>query len=298
MLQVASHPTSFAAHHHLPHHARPIPTPTVQLPRTLARPPFLEVSREAIMAVAPELANVPAEYIRRGLRPKAYQYVTSFISILMIHSFCRMLAGIAALSMPSSMSKSQLPLSLSIPIRPTSTQPLYPTHVLAVGSSKSSPNEHVMMFPIHNIVLASQCSSLPRLPSASLPSSSKLHAPVLPLALPSPAAFKVIHTYMYSHSLGGVLQSLFPLPSGFVQSLSHNTVQSTLASGATLHQLSSYLCSSAGSSLQILTTHAAHVKELWQDMVALGLYDPELWDTVDLAWDVVLGALNLAASGH
>jgi hypothetical protein len=33
-------------------------------------------------------------------------------------------------------------------------------------------------------------------------------------------------------------------------------------------------------------------------MVALGLCDPELWDTVDLAWEVVLGALNLAASGH
>jgi hypothetical protein len=33
-------------------------------------------------------------------------------------------------------------------------------------------------------------------------------------------------------------------------------------------------------------------------MVALGLYDSELWDTVDLAWEVVLGALNLAASGH
>ena len=211
-----------------------------------------------------------------------------------------MLAGIAALSIPTSMSKSQLPSSLSIPIRPTSSQPAYPTHVLAVSSSKSSPNEHVKMFPIHSIVLASQCSSLPRLPnSPPIPSSSsKLHAPVLPLALPSPAAFQVIHTYLYNHSLGGVLQALFPLPSGFVQSLSYNTVQSTLASGSTLHQLSSYLCSSAGSNLQILTTHAAHVKELWQDMVALGLHDPELWDTVDLAWEVVLGALNLAASGH
>ena len=215
-----------------------------------------------------------------------------------INLFYRMLAGIAALSIPTSMSKSQLPPSLSIPIRPTSSQPTYPTHVLAVGSSKSSPNEHVVLFPIHSIVLASQCSSIPRLPSSSPPSSSKLHAPVLPLALPSPAAFQVIHAYLYNHSLGGVLQALFPLPSGFVQSLSHNTVQSTLASGTTLHQLSSYLCSSAGSSLQVLTTHAAHIKELWQDMVALGLCDPELWDTVDLAWEVVLGALNLAASGH
>jgi len=211
---------------------------------------------------------------------------------------CRMLAGIAALSMPTSMSKSQLQPSLTIPIRHSSGHPTYPTHVLAVGSSKSSANEHVLMFPIHSIVLASQCSSLPRLPNSSLPSSSTLHAPVLPLALPSPAAFKILHTYLYNHSLGGVLQALFPLPSGFVQSLSHNTIQSTLASGTTLHQLSSYLCSSAGSSLQGLTTYAAHVKELWQDMVALGLYDPELWDAVDLAWEVVLGALNLAAAGH
>ena len=73
MLQVASHPTSFT---HAPRHPRSIPTSsTVQLPRTLARPPFAEVSREAIIAVAPELANVPPEYIRRGLRPQTHQYV-------------------------------------------------------------------------------------------------------------------------------------------------------------------------------------------------------------------------------
>jgi len=43
---------------------------------------------------------------------------------------------------------------------------------------------------------------------------------------------------------------------------------------------------------------AGHVKELWQDMVALGLNDPELWDTLDLAWEIVLGALNLAAAAQ
>jgi hypothetical protein len=62
-------------HGHGHHHA--MPSPSVQLPRTLTRPPFAEVSREAIQAVAPELANVPAEYIRRGLRTKAHQYVHS-----------------------------------------------------------------------------------------------------------------------------------------------------------------------------------------------------------------------------
>ncbi|PPQ95076.1 hypothetical protein CVT25_002599 [Psilocybe cyanescens] len=290
MFQVATHPTSFTMHghgHHQSMHSMQSPAPGVQLPRTLARPPFAEVSRDAIMAVAPELSSVPPEYIRRGLRPKAFQ----------------MLAGITALPssyLPNTMPKSQVPQVLSIPFRSSSSmaQPTYPTHVLAVSSSKASANEHVFMFPVHNIIIAANCSALPRLPVSSPPYAGTLHVPVLPLVLPSPAAFKVLHSYLYTHSLDAVLKSLFPVPAGFVQGLSHHTVKSTLASGTTLHQLSTYLCSSAGGSLQVLTTHAAHVKELWQDMVALGLHDPELWDTVDLAWEVVLGALNIAASTH
>ncbi|KAJ7130465.1 hypothetical protein C8R44DRAFT_775589, partial [Mycena epipterygia] len=35
---------------------------------------------------------------------------------------------------------------------------------------------------------------------------------------------------------------------------------------------------------------------LWPEMVTLGLYDAPLWDALDLAWEVVLGALNLAAA--
>lgn len=200
--------------------------------------------------------------------------------------------------MPSSMPKSHLPASLSIPIRASSSQPSYPTHVIAVSSSKSSSSDSLMMFPVHSLVLASQCSALPRLPGPAVQTTSMLQVPVLPLSLPSPAAFHILHAFMYDHRLDSVLRALFPLPSGFLQSISHQAVQSTLASGNSLHQLSMYLCSSAASNLHTLTTHAAHVKELWQDMVALGLYDPELWDTIDLAWEITLGALNLAATGH
>ncbi|KAF9460428.1 hypothetical protein BDZ94DRAFT_1266226 [Collybia nuda] len=288
MFQVASHPTSFTKHGHRYHQSSPAPasSPSVQLPRTLARPPFAEVSRDAIMAVAPELANVPAEYIRRNLRPKANQ----------------MLAGISALApshLPTHMPKSHLPPSLNIPLRATSTsQPSYPTHVLAVSASKSSSNDQLMMFPIHSVVLASHCALLPRLPaSQQQPHSPTLQLPVLPLSLPSPVAFSILHSFMYTHRLESVLKALFPVPAGFLQSLSHGAVQSALADGHTLHQLSSYLCSSASSNLHTLTTHAAHVKELWQNMAALGLHDPELWDTIDLAWEIVLGALNLAAIG-
>lgn len=70
MFQVASHPSSFNRHGH-GYHLTPLPprsaSPSVQLPRRLDRPRFSEVSRDAIIAAAPELAEVPAEYIRRGL---------------------------------------------------------------------------------------------------------------------------------------------------------------------------------------------------------------------------------------
>lgn len=196
------------------------------------------------------------------------------------------------------MTKAQIPKVISVPVRVSaSAHATLPTHILAVASSKSSANELVFLLPVHSIIIAAQCTALSRLPfTSSTTPSGTLHLPVVPLALPSPAAFKVLHGYLYSHSLEAVLKSLFPLPSGFTQGLSHYTVQATLSSGSTLHQLSSYLCSSAGSNLQVLTNHAAHVKELWQDMVVLGLNDPELWDTLDLAWEITLGALNLAAS--
>ena len=197
--------------------------------------------------------------------------------------------------LPTSIPKSHVPQSMSIPVCTSSSQSTYPTHILAIGASKPSGNEHLFTFPVHSLVIAAQCSRVPQLPPSSGSSSGVLHLPILPLALPSPAAFKVLHGYLYNHSLEGVLKSLFPLPAAFVQGLSHHTVQMTLASGPSLHQLSSYLCLSAGASLQAVTTHAAHVKELWQDMVALGFYDPELWDTLDLAWEIILGALNLAA---
>jgi hypothetical protein len=43
----------------------------VQLPRTLARPRPVAISRNAIAEASPELADVPLEYIRSGLSQQA-----------------------------------------------------------------------------------------------------------------------------------------------------------------------------------------------------------------------------------
>ncbi|RXW20242.1 hypothetical protein EST38_g5617 [Candolleomyces aberdarensis] len=247
---------------HVHGHHMPMSSPNVQLPRNLARPPFAEVSRDSIMAAAPELASVPAEYIRRGLRPKANQHLK-----------------------PSQVPDADLhtPFTIALVYFRASTRG--PT-------TADLPNTCSSRIGFKIPILQRAPDDLP----ASSPGGSTITLPVLPLTLPSPAAFSILHQFMYHHRLDSVLQALFPLPSAFLHNLSHQTVQSTLASGTMLHQLSTYVCSSASSNLATLTTHAAHVKELWQDMVALGLHDPELWDTVDLAWEIVLGALNLAAA--
>lgn len=122
----------------------------------------------------------------------------------------------------------------------------------------------------------------------------------MPIQLPSPAAFHILHSFMYTHNVGALLSALLPLPKAFTHAKGFNGehVTSVMRSGSKLHELSSYLCSASHKSLSSLTAHAAHVKELWQDCVTLGVYDLELWDAMDLAWEIVLGAMNIAAAGH
>jgi len=81
--------------------------------------------------------------------------------------------------------------------------------------------------------------------------------------------------------------------SSFPPSLTHQNVLATLQSPDTVHSLAVLLCRHTSGNLVKLTALTAHVRDLWQDMVSLGLFDNELWDTLDLAWEVLLGALNL-----
>ncbi|KAI9458528.1 hypothetical protein HD554DRAFT_2029598 [Boletus coccyginus] len=263
----------------------------VQLPRTLQRPPYADIPTQNIIAVAPELAGVAIEYVRRGLRVQASQ----------------MLGGISALSpshLPSSMPRSQLQQtrSLTIPLRATSHTPSLPTHVLALSRS-SSQDSSVLLVPSHAVVLASQCASLPRLPPSTVsghPNATvSVTLPVLPISVPSPAAFAPLHTFLYTHSVAQLLSTLVPaVPSTFLSTLtSPQAVRGTLTSGPALHRLSAHLLSSAPG-MAALTNVAQNIAAVWRNAVALGVHDPDLWDCLDLAWEIVLGAMNLSAGAH
>ncbi|KAF9238976.1 hypothetical protein BU15DRAFT_88193 [Melanogaster broomeanus] len=254
----------------------------VQLPRTLQRPPYAEVPPQNIAAVAPELAGVAIEYVRRGLRVQASQ----------------MFAGVSALS------PSHLPSldPFTIPLRATSHAPSYPTHILALSRSSSQDSSAVLV-ATHAVVLASHCSSLPRLPPSAAsghPSATvSVTLPVLPLTVPSPAAFAPLHAFLYTHSVPQLLSTLLPaVPASFLSTLtSPQALRGTLASGPALHKLSAHLLSSAPG-MGALTGVAQNIAAVWRNAVALGVHDPELWDCLDLAWEIVLGAMNLGAGVH
>ncbi|KAJ6565616.1 hypothetical protein DFH09DRAFT_1314907 [Mycena vulgaris] len=299
IFQVAAHPQSpaFSAPSHGEHHrerssryrhdAPTSRTGALSLPRTLARPPFTGIARDALLAAAPELSGVPAEFIRHGLRAKAPQ----------------MLPGIAALvpsrpptSPPSSrIQVSHIPAALSVPLRPARAGSATTTHAI---------------FPVHAVALAAHCAKFPRLPPSvpGLLTHGEHDAPRPPADAPLAARLRHpprVHVHppprprppprlALALALPPASPSPSPSPPPSSQELTNATLLTTLASLPALHALASHLCASSCSNLSALVGHAGHVKELWQDTVALGVYDAELWDALDLAWEVVLGALNLA----
>ncbi|KAJ7716281.1 hypothetical protein B0H16DRAFT_1678426 [Mycena metata] len=244
---------------------------------------FTDISRDT-------LAAVPAEFIRQGLRAKAPQ----------------MQAGIAALApshLPPSIPRSHLPQALTIPLRappPGAPSPLSsPTHALAIGSKGAKDSAPQLVFPVHAVVLAAHCANIPRFPAPPRSrASASVTLPILPLSLPSPQAFSILHAFMYTHRIDAALGALLPLPrlprdprAPLEQRAPRRRARQRLHAP----QLGAHLCAASSGNLSTLMTYAAHVRELWQDMVALGLYDPTLWDALDLASEVVLGAMNLAA---
>ena len=57
------------------------PSPSVQLPRRLTRPVYMEVDTNAIAAVNPELSGVPIEYVEKYLASLSPQYVDFTLSL-------------------------------------------------------------------------------------------------------------------------------------------------------------------------------------------------------------------------
>lgn len=188
--------------------------------------------------------------------------------------------------------KNSLPKELTVMVNDFSSD--MPTHMLAVYSRQSSvspnPTRRVMLFPTHNIVMALHCAHLPMLPksTATEPDSvGQMTLPVIPLCVPSPETFSRLSSYLYTKDASHLLSML--LPTGMLTSLlSHADMLD--ADAPEVQQFSNKLC--ATYTPHALLTHAMTINGLWRNVCALGIFDARLWEVLDLAWDIVIGALE------
>jgi hypothetical protein len=156
-----------------------------------------------------------------------------------------------------------LPKELEIIINDTTC---CPTHMLAVYSDSTLPIEkprQITMYPTHHLILASHCANLPDLfscYSSPKPSSSTqipVTIPVVPLSLPSPHTFPLLHAYLYTKDSANLITSL--LSSSFDP--------------------------------DSLNRQVALVLGVWSNARALEVVDEKLFDALDEAWDSVSAKL-------
>ncbi|KAJ7199901.1 hypothetical protein B0H12DRAFT_1036919 [Mycena haematopus] len=276
---------------------------TFKLPCTLERPPPISdsVSRLSLAAIAPDLIDLPLPFIHHQLALQTEQ----------------MLAGLRELPVPDTLPRLGIPevLTIEVPDSPSqNVEPLiYPTHVLAVslptGTSTSAPERDapLTLVPIHGIVLAANCAAqILRPVPASAPTvdgdvDGPLILPVCPISLPSVHALLVLRTYIYTKRVDALFLDLIPLfDDDHHESLKIGDLESGSPSAEVrVFRLATRLAREPGFTLTHILECAWRVVDVWKTAWALGLevqHHPEFWDTVDLAWEVVVHALNLVAA--
>lgn len=274
-----------------PSTAGPAVTP-ITLPKYLIRPDYKEVSLANIVALDPDLKDVPLRYIQEGLEITGPAYVIRIFSCILSSAYknCRMLQVIA--SVEATPVKNALPKELSIIINDLSCD--LPTHMFAVYSRQSShspsPTRKVTLFPTHAIVMSLHCANLPSLPKsrACEPDSiGEMALPVVPLCIPSPETFSPLSAYLYTKDVQHLLSSL--LPSGLATPPNILSLD-TDSDSPEFTQFSIKL--RATYTAPALLTYAMAINGLWRNVVALGIFDERLWEALDIAWAAVLGALE------
>ncbi|KAJ6618721.1 hypothetical protein B0H10DRAFT_2217455 [Mycena sp. CBHHK59/15] len=250
-------------------------TQTHRLPRELLRPEFLNISKETLVSVEPDLGDddLDIEYIRERVEEFGPGLLRTVISVV------------------ANPPKDSLPAEITISVNDSEYPP--PTHMLAVHgrSSKDGPaaaRRQVTLIPSHSLVLALHCARLPKLAPTPTPhyaddDPTQLIIPVQPLCLPSPAAFPLLSTFLYTMRADQLLKALLPAP----------PPPELDGDRALLPVFAARLARTY--TAQALLGHVNSVHGLWQNACALGVFVDELWDTIDLAWEVLLTAMAISA---
>ncbi|KAF8964763.1 hypothetical protein BDZ97DRAFT_1918722 [Flammula alnicola] len=246
----------------------------ISLPKELARPEFKDISSEALLAVEPSLEETDLQFLRDSLESLGPELMQSLANVKV------------------NPVKDRLPKELTVLAHDMTA--ILPTHMLAVfgrpspsssGSVPSPRPRKVTLFPVHSLVLLAHCANLPKPPSAlpvPLTGQQEVQLPIWSLCLPSPLTYPQLSTYLYTKQIDHILKSFLPCspPSTLMQDPSQILAFATHLS--------------ATFTIQALTKYALTVHGLWQNVCALGIFDDNLWDAMDVMWKSLLTALAIA----
>lgn len=173
--------------------------------------------------------------------------------------------------------KGRLPREMDVVVNDISGSP--PTHVVAVYTQSTTlQKQHISLYPVHALVLAATCANLPPLPYSkpAIPEypGSTVTLPVHPLSIPSPEMFSAVIHYLYTLRTDALLRALLPIPA-------HLAIPSP---EQLTREFSSY-------SPNTLRPYLNRIHGLWMNVAALGIFDENLWRTMEAAWEVLHGAL-------
>lgn len=242
-------------------------------PRYLDRAIYRGISKAAIAAVDPDLADVPADYIIPRLEvigPDLLQVIES---------------------VEATPDKESLSAELSVIVNETRSD--QPTHVLAVfAPSLPGAPRPVQIHPIHHIIWATHCASLPPLATTTLPTPDEIGQitiPVITLKIPCLDTFSLVERYLYTkdtlYLLGMLLPTRNATPAWLLDIDLHFDADDSELQNFRVMLGKTY-------THQKLVEHMCTLNGLWKNVIALGISDDRLWDVMDLAWDLLLGALS------
>lgn len=171
-----------------------------------------------------------------------------------------------------------------------------PTHLMAVYAAKNPQSQaiDVKLYPAHGLIFAINCARLPVLPRnadrSSFPQSSErsssgpqLFAQIQPLCLPHPQTFLYLSTYLYTKDPSFLYAPPFLLRAG------------QEGFDPAKHPITHYAAELARMYTgPALLKSAYMVYGFWQNVCALGIFDDEIWDAMDVVWQVSLTALAIS----
>jgi len=184
-----------------------------------------------------------------------------------------------------------LPKDIDITVNDSTT--IYPTHVLAVTNAKrddakgNDARGRVGLYPVHSIIFAAHCARMPSFPpTLPLPTEhsdqQSIRVPVFVIAVPHPETFAPLLVFLYVKNSLGLTQELLPI----------RPPPTLFEDRSQIIRYASELAKTFTEATLVLL--AVKIHGFWQNVCAFVIDNEQLWDTLDVLWEVLLTALAIS----